>query len=73
IKRAQCYIEQKKPEYEHAIWLLLNAIETSKEIRVTRNIEQVCKLYDKLVVSSYRNAPDVADLGTDLRELKVKK
>ncbi len=72
IKRAECYIEQKKPEYEQAIWMLLNAIETSKEIKVARNIEQVKKLYDKLTNSSYKNAPDVIELQQTLRAINAK-
>ena len=71
IKRAQFYIEQKKPEYEQAVWMLLNAVETSKEIRVSRNIEQVKKLYDKLADSSYQNSPDVIELRLALRRLQV--
>ena len=71
IKRAQSYIEQKKPEYEQAIWMLINAIETSKEIKVARNIDQVQKLYSTLAQSSYRNAPDVIDLEQALRNVRV--
>jgi transcriptional regulator with XRE-family HTH domain len=70
IKKAQCYIEQKKPEYEQAIWMLLNAVETSKEIKVARNMEQVNKLYEKLAASSYAKSPDVADLGMQIQKLR---
>lgn len=71
ILRAKCYAEMKKPEYEQAVSLLAEAIEDSKELRVQRHIDHIDKLYKKLVNSEYGNAPDVAELGHGIRELKL--
>lgn len=70
--RAKCYIEQRKPEYEQAVRLLVNAIEDSKELQVARNVDQIEKLYRKLTTSSYGNAPEVIDLGLALQDLRMK-
>lgn len=72
ILRAECYIEQKRPEYERAVRLLEGAIEDSKELRVARNIDHIEKLYRKLLESSYSKAPDVTDLGIALQQLRMK-
>ncbi len=72
ILRAKCYVNLKKPEYEQAVVLLEGAIEDSKEIRVARNIDQIERLYRKLVESSYGKSPDVVDLGLLLQDLRLK-
>lgn len=71
ILRARCYIEFKKPEYEQAVMLLNEAIEDSQELRIQRHIDHVDKLYSKLAQSTYGESPDVVDLGTKLRNLKL--
>lgn len=71
ILRAKCYIEKKKPEYEKAIYRLMDAIAICKELRVSHNIAQIYKLYTKLAASSYGNAPDVVELEHGIRELKL--
>lgn len=72
IKRSTCYIQQRSPEYEYATSLLLMAAEASRGQRVARNTSHIQKLYNKLVMSSYGNSPEVAELGLALRELQLK-
>lgn len=71
ILQSECYIKQKRPEYEEAITLLSQILEENGNIRYYVNY--VARLYKLLVASPYGNAPDVADLGMMLRELKAKK
>jgi hypothetical protein len=73
ILRAECYIEQKKPDYRQAVSLLQSAVEDSRELRVARNIDRIEKLYGKLLETSYSKAPDVTDLGITLQDLRVKR
>ncbi len=72
ILRAECYIKQKKPDYEQAVGLLQSAVEDSKEVRVARNIDRIEKLYGELLESPYSKAPDITDLGATSRSLLIK-
>lgn len=69
IFRARCYMEQKHPEYEQAVFLLQDAITANRELRIARNIQHIESLYSKLENSSYGNSPDVVELGLALRSL----
>lgn len=70
ILRAECYIKQRKAEYEQAIELLTQILENNKNIQYY--VDYVARLHKLIVASSYGNAPDVADLEMMLRKLRVK-
>ena len=68
IFRAECYIKAKRPEYDTALLLLMDALTTSNDIHSTFNIKHIERLYKALRTSSYGTSPDVADLSLALRE-----
>ncbi|MGH2507450.1 MAG: hypothetical protein ACRDHZ_08625 [Ktedonobacteraceae bacterium] len=70
ILRAECYIKQKKHEYEEALRILSQVLDTNKHIRYY--VDYVTRLHKLIAASSYGNAPDVVDLGMTLRELRMK-
>lgn len=74
ILRARCYIEMKKPVYDKAIRLLEEAVTDSANIKVERHVRYIQRLHTTIQKSPYGNAPEVVDLGMQLRELrKLKK
>lgn len=68
IMRAECYVKMKRPEYDTALLLLMEALTTSKAIQSIFNIRYIERLYTSLATSSYGSSPQVADLGLSLRE-----
>lgn len=71
ILRAECYVKQRKPEYERATELLTQIFEANTHIQYY--VDYVTRLYKLIAASPYGKAPDVVDLGMALRELKTKK
>jgi transcriptional regulator with XRE-family HTH domain len=69
----RCYVEQKKPEYDHAISLLQQIVSSVHETRIQWHMNMIESLYTKLQTSSYGKSPDVADFGMLLRELRLKR
>lgn len=72
ILRTECYLKKKKPEYEQAVLLMSDILENNKRFRHAYHIQYIDRLYKLLQESPYANAPDVADLGILLRELRLK-
>jgi transcriptional regulator with XRE-family HTH domain len=70
LMKAQCYIDTKKPEYEQAILALTAAFNMYRSTGSIRNIDKMNKMYQKIARSSYGNAPEVVDLGMQLRVLR---
>lgn len=70
ILRAECYVKQKKAEYERATELLTQILENNKNIQYYVNY--VSRLYKLIATSPYGNAPDVADLEMMLKKLQTK-
>lgn len=70
IFQAECYIKMKRPEYDTALLLLMDALTTSREIKSTFNIKHIQRLYRMLHASNYGTSPQVADLALRLRELR---
>ena len=68
IMRADCYTKLKRPEYDTAVLLLMEAFDTSKTIKSSFNIKHIDRLYKILATSTYGTSPQVADLGLSLRE-----
>ncbi|HXR66319.1 MAG TPA: hypothetical protein VN729_10365, partial [Ktedonobacteraceae bacterium] len=68
IFRAECYIKMKRPEYDTALLLLVDAFTTSSDIHSTFNVKHIKRLYKTLKASNYGASPQVADLGLLLRE-----
>ncbi len=73
ILRAEAYMRLKRPEYDHAMALLLGALDVSKAIKSGFNIGRIRSLYKLLTMSSYGNSPQVADLGLQLRDWRAEK
>lgn len=71
ILRAECYVKQRKAEYEQATELLSQILDSNKSIQYYVNY--VAKLHKLIAASPYGNAPAAVDLGMALRALKVKK
>jgi transcriptional regulator with XRE-family HTH domain len=69
ILRAEAYMRLKRPEYDSATILLLDALDVSRAIKSGFNIGRIRRLYKLLSMSSYGNSPQVADLGLQLRDL----
>lgn len=67
ILRAECYIKQKRPEYEEALRLLSQVADNSRNI--SGYVKYVAKLHKIISQSSYGKAPDVVELGMKLRKL----
>jgi transcriptional regulator with XRE-family HTH domain len=70
IKRAQCYIDAKKPDYEQAAYLLRDVINATKDMPIARHIKHVQKIQQKLALSSFGNSPEVIELEVALRILR---
>lgn len=70
IIRAECYIKQKKPEYDEALTLLSQVLSNNKNIQYYVNY--VARLHKLIAASSYGNAPDVVHLGMLLRQIQTK-
>lgn len=68
IFRAECYIKMKRPEYDTALLLLMDAFAASSNIQSNFNIKHIERLYKALRTSSYGTSPQVADLGLALRD-----
>lgn len=68
ILKAECYIKQKKPEYDEALRLLTQILVDNPNIAYYRSY--AARLHKIIAASSYGNAPDVVDLGTKLRVVK---
>ncbi len=68
ILRAECYTKLKRPEYDTALGLLLDAFDASQTIKSGFNIGHIERLHKLLGASSYGTSPAVADLGISLRE-----
>ncbi len=71
ILRANCYINLRKPEYEKAVDMLEEAMTASQTLRVERHLSYIERLYSKIAASPYGNAPEVADLGMALRQMRA--
>lgn len=69
ILRAECYIKQTRPEYEHAVSLLLCVLEDNRVHPRLYRVQYVDRLY-KLLLGSKYHSPDIADIGQKLREIK---
>jgi tetratricopeptide (TPR) repeat protein len=72
ILRSECYIKQKKPEYEEAIRLLRHVLEENQSMGNQYHIQYVGRLYRLLTTSPCSTMPKVAQLGLLLKELKRK-
>ncbi|MGH2478438.1 MAG: helix-turn-helix domain-containing protein [Ktedonobacteraceae bacterium] len=70
ILQAECYIKQKRPEYEAAAGTLYQVL--SENIRVKYYVDYVARLHILLARGSYGKAPDVVELGQMLRGRKVR-
>lgn len=68
IARAECYMKLKRPEFDRALELLVDAFDASKAINSEFNVGHVQRLYNALGTSSYGSSPQVADLGIALKE-----
>jgi tetratricopeptide (TPR) repeat protein len=73
ILRAEAYTRLKRPEFDTAVTLLSDALETSKTIQSAYCIGYIRRIYAVLAASSYGTSPVVADLGMSLRELRSSK
>jgi len=60
-KRAQCYIETKKPDYHQAAYLLQGVINATKDMPIARHIKDAQKLQQKLAQSSFGNSPEAIE------------
>lgn len=67
IIRAECYIKQRKPEYDEALTLLSQVLIDNRNIRYY--VDYVARLHKIITASSYGNAPDVVNLGMKLRTI----
>jgi tetratricopeptide (TPR) repeat protein len=68
IARAECHMKLKRPEFDRALELLVDAFDASKAINSEFNVGHVQRLYNALGTSSYGTSPQVADLGIALRK-----
>ena len=73
IARAECYMQLKRPEFDRALLVLVDAFDASKEINSEFNIGHVQRLYKTLSIGSYGTSPQVVDLGIALREWQRRK
>jgi DNA-binding XRE family transcriptional regulator len=73
ILRAEAYLRLRRPEYDSAITLLLEAFETSRAVQSGFNIGRIHRLHNVLLASNYKNSPQVADLGLLLRNWRAGK
>jgi len=67
IARAEASMNLKRPEFEDALYFLVDAFDTSKEIHSDFNIDYINRLYQVLSTSSFATTPQVADLGLALQ------
>lgn len=70
ILRAKCYIGQKNPEYEEATRLLSQVLSDNPQIQFW--VDRIAKLHKLIAASPYGKAPDVTDLGMEIRKLQDK-
>lgn len=70
ILRAECYIKQKKPDYDIAVMLLQDILEQNKQAPVNYHVRYVERLHKLLQQSPYGNSPDVADITMMLDAIK---
>ncbi|MGH2480302.1 MAG: hypothetical protein ACRDHW_11650, partial [Ktedonobacteraceae bacterium] len=73
IARAECYMQLKRPEFDRALLVLVDAFDASKAINSEFNIGHVQRLYKALSTGSYGTSPQVVDLGIALREWQRRK
>jgi tetratricopeptide (TPR) repeat protein len=68
ILRAEASMRKKRPEFDMATHLLLEALHTSRTIQSRYNMGYIRRLVTKIEKSPYGNAPDVRDLGIALKQ-----
>ncbi len=74
--QAQCELLSKRPDYAKVIAYLSNALELTKVTDITphnNKIADLWSIHNKISDSPYGNAPEVVNLGLEIRELRARK